>query len=151
MYILFNIERTLRYNKICFTYINIILTKVLINLKKIILLLIVCSTLVACGSQPLKSRSVLEAEQYIWFNLDKMNWETFQELTVEPDIISEEDFHKSKEIAAEYDNSKLFRVGNTVYRVGSDNDVLFVTRWDKVDQLFKMKSIEFPSELVGRK
>ncbi|PLS04327.1 hypothetical protein [Neobacillus cucumis] len=97
----------------------------------------------ACGREPLKSRNLIEADQYIRNNINDMSWSQFQLLLNPTNHVSEKDFKVLKKIISSNNRTSYVEVDHLLYRFNDKQKLMYMTEWAKRGSVFYLKDIKY--------
>jgi hypothetical protein len=97
-----------------------------------------------CGEEPLKFRNLLEADQYIRNNIENTNWNNFKLMLSSDSEVTEEDFNYLKEKLTTHKKSYFHTEAiNKFYRFNKENELVYMTEWEKEDGTLLLKDIDY--------
>ncbi|WP_174728987.1 hypothetical protein [Mesobacillus harenae] len=112
-------------------------------LRNFLLGLLLISILSACEQEPLKFRNLLEADQYIRNNVPSMEWNEFKQILGNEDTVTVDEFQYLKEeLSSKYSTSYIV-VENKLYRFRKNQNLMYMTEWEEVDNLLYLKEISY--------
>lgn len=117
-------------------------------MKKMVLFLglILILVLSACGREPLKSRNLIEADQYIRNNITNMSWSQFELLLSSNNHVSEKDFNFLKKVISLNDKTSYVEVDQLLYRFNDKQKLMYMTEWTKKGSVFYLKDIQYVNQ-----
>jgi hypothetical protein len=109
-----------------------------------VLLILITLFLSGCGDQPLKFRNLLEADQYIRNNIENTDWNTFKYMLSPENTVTETDFNYLKERLTSQRKSYFHTEAvNKFYRFNKENELIYMTEWEKKDGILLLKDIDY--------
>jgi hypothetical protein len=113
--------------------------------RKLFLMLLITLCLSACGQEPLKSRNLIEADQYIRNNISGMKWKEFQGLLRTDSEVTEQDFKYLKDIVKKYEKTSHVTVNEKIYRFNHKLSLMYITVWKKDGNILYLQDINYTS------